>query len=105
MFILHMFTSMQHSGSHNSVMFTIVQLVQWSTLYNSTQCSQVHYIVYKVTSSHKQFNGASLQDNSLLRYTLYTSSVQDLYLPPRFLLQRQSYAYCQGLDLEAINQL
>ena len=50
-------------------------------------------------------DGASLQDNSLLRYTLYTSSVQDLYLPPRFLLQRQSYAYCQGLDLEAINQL
>ena len=101
MFILHMFSSMQH----DSLMFTIVQLVQWFTLYNSTQCSQVHYIIYKFTSSHKQFNGASLQDNSLLRYTLYTSSVQDLYLPPRLLLQRQSYAFCQGLDLEAINQL
>ena len=45
-----------------------------------------------------------LQDNSLLRYTLYTSSVQDLYLPQRFLLQRQSYAFCQGWCLEAINQ-
>ena len=31
---------------------------------------------------------------------LYTSSVQDLHLPPRLLLQRQSYAYCQGYTLE-----
>ena len=37
-------------------------------------------------------NGVSLQDNSLLRYTLYTSSVQDMHLPLRFLLQRQSHA-------------
>ena len=37
-------------------------------------------------------NGVSVQDNSLLRYTIYTSSVQDLYLPLRFLFQRQSHA-------------
>ena len=51
---------------------------------------------YGLQVLHKQFNGASLQDNSQLRYTLYTSSVQDLYLPLRSLLQRQSYAFCQG---------
>ena len=92
-------------GLHNSSMFTVVQFAQQFTLHNNTLCSQVQYIVYRFTCSHKQVNGASLQDNSLLRYTLYTSSVQDLYLPPRFLLQRQSYAFCQGLCLEAINQL
>ena len=37
------------------------------------------------TSYHNQINGASLQDNSQLRYILYTSSVQDLYFPLRFL--------------------
>ena len=31
---------------HNSILFTIVQFAQWFTLYNSTQCSQVQYIVY-----------------------------------------------------------
>ena len=87
-------------GLHNSSIFIIVQCVQWFTLHHNTYCSQVHYIVYKFTSSHNQINGASLQDNSQLRYTLYTSSVQDLYLPPRFLLQRQSHAYCQGYTLE-----
>ena len=50
--------------------------------------------------SHKHLYGASLQDNSLLRYTLYTSSVQDLHLPLRFLLQGQPYAFIQGYTLE-----
>ena len=36
---------------------------------------------------------------------LYTSSVQDIYLSPRFLLHRQSYALYQGFSLVAINQL
>ena len=83
-------------GLHNSSLFTLVQFVQWFTLYNSIYCSQVQYIDYKFTGSHIWLNGASLQDNSLLRHTPYTSSVQDLHLPPRLLLQRQSHAYCQG---------
>ena len=87
-------------GLHNSSLFTLVQFVQWLTSYNSIYCSQVQYIDYKFTGSHNWLNGASLQDNSLLRHTLYTSSVQDLHLPPRLLLQRQSHAYCQGYTLE-----
>ena len=92
-------------GLHNILLFTIVQFVQWFTLYNSTQWLWVQSIVYGLQVLYKQLNGASLQDNSQLRYTLYTSSVQDLYLPPRFLLQRQSYAFCQGWCLEAINKI
>ena len=52
--------------------------------------------------SLNQTNGASLQDNSLLRYTLYTSSVQDQHLPLRFLLQRQSHIFYQGNTLELL---
>ena len=39
-------------GLHNSSMFTIVQFVQWFTLYNSIYCSQVQYIDYKFIGSH-----------------------------------------------------
>ena len=39
-------------GLHNNAMFTIVQFVQWFTLYNSVYCSQVQYIDYKFTGSH-----------------------------------------------------
>ena len=82
-----------------------------SSLHNGPLCTTAHSVyestIYSLlfTRSHKQFNVASLQDNTLLRYTLYPSSVQDLYLPPRFLLQGQSYAFCQGCSLEAINQI
>ena len=72
-------------------------------IYNAYESNNLQFTITQ--SSLNQINGASLQDNSLLRYTLYTSSVQDLYLPPRFLLQRQSYAYYQGLCLEVVNQL
>ena len=90
------------SELHNSSMFTIVQSCTMS------HCCTMIYIDYKSSitqytvtqSSLSQLNGASLQDNSLLRYTFYTSSVQDLHLPLRFLLQRQSHAFYQGNTLE-----
>ena len=89
------------SELHNSSMFTIVQ---YCTMFTIAQLYIVHKfnsIQFTVTqSSLNHLNGASLQDNSHLRYTLYTSSVQDLHLPLRFLLQRQSLAYYQGNTLE-----
>ena len=73
-----------------------------SSLMDITVYSVQEYIVFTsplyeigMISSHTLVNGASLQGNSLPRYILYTSSVQDLYLPLRFLLQRQSHASCQ----------
>ena len=91
---------------HSPMLYNISELHNNSMLYNSSEFQ--YYIVHK--SNNIQFivsqvsinylNGASLQDNSLLRYTLYTSSVQDLHLPPRFLLQRQSHAFYQGNTLE-----
>ena len=74
---------------HNSLMFQY-NIVQKSTI----TCFTVSQVLLK------HLNGASIQDNSLLRYTLYTPSVQDLHLPLRFLLQRQSYAFIQGYTLE-----
>ena len=35
-------------GLHKSLLFTIVQFAQWFTLYNSTQCLQVQYMVYSL---------------------------------------------------------
>ena len=74
---------------NNSLMF------QYNIVHKSTI---TYFTVSQVSLKH--LNGASLQDNSLLRYTLYTSSVQDLHLPLRFLIQRQSYAFIQGYTLE-----
>ena len=91
---------------HSPKLYHISELHNNSLLYNSSVFQ--YYIVHK--SNNIQFigsqvsliylNGASLQDNSLLRYTLYTSSVQDLHHPLKFLLQRQSYAFYQGNTLE-----
>ena len=75
-------------------------------LYNSSvfqyymvhKSNNIQFIVLQVSLNY--LNGASLQDNSLLRYTLYTSSVQDFHLPLRFLLQRQSHTFYQGNTLE-----
>ena len=102
-YCLNCYDPMLHNVSelHNSSMFTIVL-----SCTTSHCCTMIYIIInpliqFTVTqSSLNQINGASLQDNSLLRYTLYTSSVQDLYLPPRFLLQRQSHAFYQGNTLE-----
>ena len=38
-------------------------------------------------------------DSSLLRHTHYTSSVQDLHLSPRLLLQRQSYMHTVKVNI------
>ena len=91
---------------HSPKLHNISELHNSSMLYNSSMF--YYYIVHK--SNNIQFivsqvslnylNGASLKDNFLLRYTLYTSSVQELHLPPRFLLQRQSHAFYQGNTLE-----
>ena len=78
--------------------FQSCTIVQSSNIIVFTSSNNIQFISF--TKLHIQLNGASLQDNSLLRYTLYTSSVQDLHLPPRFLLQRQSYAFYQGNTLE-----
>ena len=62
-----------------------------SSLYNNTKVHSIqeHTVligpIYNkvIISSHTRFNGVSLQDNSQLRYILYTCSVQDLYLPSK----------------------
>ena len=88
-----------------SELHSISELYNKSVLYNSSEFQ--YHKVYNTQFISSQvllnyLNGASLQDSSLLRYTLYTSSVQDLHLPPRLLLQRQCHAYCQGQCLRAI---
>ena len=91
---------------HSPMLHNISELHNSSMLYNSSEfqyyivhkSNNIQYIVSQVSLNY--LNGASLQDNSLLRYTLYTSSVQDLHHPLGFLLQRQSYAFCQGNTLE-----
>ena len=100
-------SSMFHYVSYHSPMLhNISELHNSSMLYNSSEFQ--YYIVHKSNNiefivsqvSLNYLNGASLQDNFLLRYTLYTSSVQDLHHQLGFLLQRQSYAFCQGNTLE-----
>ena len=83
------------SELHNSSMLYNSSVFQYHIVHKS---NNIQIIVTHVSLNY--LNGASLQDNSLLRYTLYTSSVQDLHHPPRFLLQRQSYASFQGKTLE-----
>ena len=83
---------------HSPMLYNISELHNSSLLYNSSIYQ--YYIVYSLQVLLNYLNGASLQDNSLLRYTLYTSSAQDLHHPLRFLLQRQSYASYQGNTLE-----
>ena len=91
---------------HSPKLHNISELLNSSMLYNSSEfqyhivhkSNNIYFIVSQVSLNF--LNGASLQDNSLLRYTLYTSSVQDLHHPLRFLLQRQSYAFYQGNTLE-----
>ena len=82
-------TRVYSSQRSSSLIDIIVHSVQEYIVFTSP----IYDIV--MISSHTWVNGASLQGNSLLRYILYTSSAQDLYLPLRFLLQRQSHASCQ----------
>ena len=90
----------------SSRLHNISELHNSSMLYNSLEfqyhivhkSNNIQFIVTQVSLNY--LNGASLQENSLLRYTLYTSSVQDLHLPLRFLLQRQSHASFRGKTLE-----
>ena len=91
------------SELYNSSMFIIVQYCTmiYSCTIVSPNSSQVQkHTAYSYTVSLNQTNGASLWGNSLLRHTLYTSTVQDLYLLLRFLLQRQSHTFYQGNTLE-----
>ena len=83
------------SELHNSSMLYNSSVFQYHIIYKS---NNIKFIVSQVSLNY--LNTASLQDNSLLRYTLYTSSVQDLHHPLRFLLQRQPYAFYQGNTLE-----
>ena len=80
---------------HNSSLLDNSSMFQYHIVHKS---NNIQFIVSQVSLNY--LNGASPQDNSLLRYTLYTSSVQDLHHPLRFLLQRQSYAFYQSNTLE-----
>ena len=83
------------SELHNSSMLYNRSVFQYYIVHKS---NNIQFMVSQISLNY--LNGASLQDNSLLIYTLYTSSVQDLHHPLRFLLQRQSYAFYQGNTLE-----